>query len=58
MSFLFQQSGCSHADGIASGGIMLRDGVSIVQMKRAVYTKEEVWQDHTISSYVTAFSRE
>jgi hypothetical protein len=37
---------------------MLRDGVGIVWMKCAVCTKEKVWQDHTVSSYVAAFSRE
>jgi hypothetical protein len=44
--------------GIASGCIMLRDQVRIVWMKCAVYTKEKVWQDHAISFYMAAFSRE
>jgi hypothetical protein len=37
---------------------MLRDGVGIVWMKCALCTKEEVWKDHTVSSYVAAFLRE
>jgi hypothetical protein len=44
--------------GIASGGIMLSDGVGTVWMQCAGRMKEKVWQGHTISSYTAAFLRE